>query len=116
MVPAQSSDQAPVLPPVYHRILAQGLHLDALTLVRRLHLLALCGLAVRLAQRQCLPRRCRQVRAAPRASTARSPSCCWRSCVPSGAYRIKNCMTMTGCVPGRRWRGPVACRQQPKVP
>lgn len=55
MVPAQSSDQAPVPPPVYHRILAQGLHLDALTLVRRLHLLALCGLAVRLAQRQCPP-------------------------------------------------------------
>jgi hypothetical protein len=32
-----------------------ALHLDALTLVARLHLLALCRLAVRLAQRRCPP-------------------------------------------------------------
>jgi transposase len=55
MVPAEYADQAPVPPPAYHRTLAGALHLDALTLVSRLQLLALCGLAVQLAQRQCPP-------------------------------------------------------------
>src|SRR5258708_29104887 len=55
MAPAVSADQAPVPPPSYHRTVATALHLDALTLVRRLQLLALCELAVHLAQRQCLP-------------------------------------------------------------
>jgi hypothetical protein len=35
--------------------MATALHLDALTLVARLHLLALCQFAVQLAQRQCPP-------------------------------------------------------------
>ena len=35
--------------------MATALHLDALTLVTRLQLLALCQLAVQLAQRQCPP-------------------------------------------------------------
>ena len=35
--------------------MATALHLDALTLVTRLHRLALCQLAVQLAQRQCPP-------------------------------------------------------------
>src|SRR5262249_17945657 len=55
MVPAEYSDQAPVSPPGFHRSVAHALHLDALTLVRRLHLLELCGLAVCLAQRQSPP-------------------------------------------------------------
>ncbi len=55
MVPAGYADQAPVPPPGYHRGVARALHLDALTLVQRLHLLALCRLAVHLAQQQCPP-------------------------------------------------------------
>jgi transposase len=55
MVPAEYTNQASVPPPAYQRTLAGALHLDALTLVTRLHLLALCELAVRLAQPQCPP-------------------------------------------------------------
>lgn len=55
MVPALCADQAPVPPPAYHRGVAAALHLDALTLVRGLHLLALCRQAVQLAWRQCPP-------------------------------------------------------------
>lgn len=56
MVPAPCVSTAPVPPPAYHRAQAKvgpALHLDALTLIRRLHLLALCHLAVRLAGRRC---------------------------------------------------------------
>src|SRR5512142_2632219 len=47
-----------VPPPAYQRAQARlgpALHLDALTLVRSLHLLSLCRLAVRLAHRRCPP-------------------------------------------------------------
>src|SRR6516162_5764182 len=50
--------QAPVPPPAYHRAqrrLGPALHLDALTLVTRLHLLAVCRLAVQLARWRCPP-------------------------------------------------------------
>ncbi len=55
MAPTMCPVQAPVPPPSYHRTMVTALHLDALTLVTRLHLLALCQLAVQLAQRQCPP-------------------------------------------------------------
>lgn len=55
MVPTQHTDQAPVPPPAYHRTLAGALHLDAVTLVTGLYLLAQCDLAVQLAQRRCPP-------------------------------------------------------------
>jgi hypothetical protein len=58
MMPARLADQAPVPPPAYHRQrqrLGPRLHLDALTLVTRLHLLALCRLAVRFARWRCPP-------------------------------------------------------------
>src|SRR5260370_5937143 len=42
MVPAGSAGQAPVPPPGYYQGAARALHLDALTLVQCLHLLALC--------------------------------------------------------------------------
>jgi len=48
--------QAPVPPPSYQHgqaRVASALHIDALTLVTTLHLLALCHLAVRLAHRSC---------------------------------------------------------------
>jgi len=58
MLPACRDAQAPVPPPAYHRAqqrLGPALHLDALTLVRRLYLLALCRLAVRYAHWRCPP-------------------------------------------------------------
>jgi transposase len=55
MAPAPCAQPAPVPPPSYHRTVATALHLDALTVVTRLELLALCRLAVQLAQRQCPP-------------------------------------------------------------
>jgi hypothetical protein len=55
MVPVEYKDQAPLSPLGYHRKLAQALQLDALTLVRRLHMLDLCCLVVWLARRQCPP-------------------------------------------------------------
>lgn len=55
MTPVVVTDQAPIPPPSYHRTFATSLHLDALTLVSRLHLLALCHVAVQMAQRRCPP-------------------------------------------------------------
>ena len=51
-------DQTPVAPPAYQRAQDRrdpALHINALTLVTTLHLLTLCGLAVRLAHRRCPP-------------------------------------------------------------
>ena len=53
MVPIPYDDTAPVPPPAYQRALAKhspALHLDALGVVRRRHLLALCRLAVGVGQ------------------------------------------------------------------
>lgn len=58
MMPTLVNEQAPIPPPAYHRMQAKRqstLHIDALTLVRTLHLLALCRLAVRFAHRRCPP-------------------------------------------------------------
>lgn len=58
MMPTVVKEQAPVPPPSYQRAqarLSHALHIDALTLVTTLHLLALCRLAVRLAHRRCPP-------------------------------------------------------------
>ncbi len=58
MVPVPCVTTAPVPPPSYQRALAKrgpALHIDALSLVRRLHLLALCRQAVHLSQRHCPP-------------------------------------------------------------
>ena len=58
MVPVPCASTAPVPPPAYQRALARrgpALHIDALALVTRLHLLALCRLAVQQAQRRCPP-------------------------------------------------------------
>jgi hypothetical protein len=52
MLPTRCDLTAPLPPPTYHRAqrrVGPTLQLDALTLVTRLHLLALCQLAVRLA-------------------------------------------------------------------
>ena len=59
MMPLTVTDhQAPVPSPSYQRgqaRLGPALHIDALTLVTTLHLLALCQLAVRLAHHRCPP-------------------------------------------------------------
>ncbi len=58
MVLALCSATERVPPPAYHRAVAprpRRLHIDALTLVRTLHLLALCRLAVRQAHQICPP-------------------------------------------------------------
>jgi hypothetical protein len=77
MMPILVTDQAPVLPPSYHR--AQGqrerwLHINALTLIETLHLLALCRLAVQMAHRRCPPL-CPKERAVALTPTAKSPCC-----------------------------------------
>src|SRR5690348_10816962 len=58
MMPIVVKEQAPIPPPSYQRAQARlgpALHIDALTLVTTLHLLALCRLAVSLAHRRCPP-------------------------------------------------------------
>lgn len=58
MVPVPCGGTDPVPPPAYQRALAKrtpALHIDAVALVERLHLLALCGVAVRLAHGYCPP-------------------------------------------------------------
>jgi hypothetical protein len=57
-MPTILNEQAPVPPPAYHRAQARlgpTLPLDALTLVRTLHLLTRCRVAVRLAPRRRPP-------------------------------------------------------------
>lgn len=60
MMPTIYDEQAPVPPPSYSRaqVQAQGqraraLHINALSLIQTLHLLAVCRLAVQLAHRRC---------------------------------------------------------------
>jgi Transposase DDE domain len=58
MVPAPCTPTVPVPPPAYQRAVARrgpALHINALTLVTRLRLLALCELAVQQAARSCAP-------------------------------------------------------------
>lgn len=55
MAPTLCMHQTPVPPPPHRRTMVTALHLDALTLVTRLELLALCRVAVQLAHRQCPP-------------------------------------------------------------
>ena len=58
MTPTTMNEQIPVPPPAYHREQARlgpALHIDALTLVTTLHLLALCRFAVSLAHRRYPP-------------------------------------------------------------
>ena len=62
MMPTICNEQTPVPPPSYHRRevqaqarRARALHINALSLIETLHLLALCRLAVQLAHRRCPP-------------------------------------------------------------
>src|SRR5438270_6453679 len=62
MMPPVVNEQAPIPPPSYHRRevqaqarRARALHINALTLIETLHLLALYRLAVQVAHRRCPP-------------------------------------------------------------
>src|SRR5579859_3323400 len=58
MMPTLVKEAAPIPPPAYQRAqsrLSLALHIDALTLVNTLHLLALCRMTGRLAHRRCPP-------------------------------------------------------------
>ena len=58
MTPTTVNEQIPVPPPACHREQARlgpALHIDALTLVTTLHLLALCRFTIHLAHRRCPP-------------------------------------------------------------
>ncbi len=62
MMPTVINEQAPIPPPSYHRRevqaqaqRARALHINALTFIETLHLLALCRLAVQVAHRRCPP-------------------------------------------------------------
>ena len=61
-MPTVVNEQAPIPSPSYHRRevqaqaqRARALHINALTLIETLHLLALCRLAVQVAHRRCPP-------------------------------------------------------------
>lgn len=58
MMPILIKEEAPVPPPSYQRAQARlrpALHLNALTLVKTLHLLALCQFAVQISHRRRPP-------------------------------------------------------------
>ena len=110
MMPTVVKEQAPVPPPSYQRAqarLSRALHIDALTLLTTLHVLALCRLAVRLAHRRCPPPLRGTVRAELRAPIVRRACSSSVSCVPCGAYPLRTCMT--GSRVGLLWHWPVAC-------
>jgi hypothetical protein len=71
MMPVPMNNQAPIPPPADHRAQAKAgkaLSIDALTLVRTLHLLTLCQRAVRLAHHHCPPPLLKGPGGAPRRS------------------------------------------------
>ena len=109
MMPPVVSHEAPVPPPAYHRAQARlgpALHIDALTLVRTLHLLTLCRLAVRLAHRRCPPPLPSGPGGAPR-PTGKSRYCSSRSYGHFGSSPIRTCAI--GYVPGLPWPWRAAC-------
>src|SRR3989440_9830611 len=79
MMPTICNEQAPIPPPSSHRRevqavaqRARALHLNALSLIETLHLLALCRLAVQLAHRRCPPPLLKGVGGRPRTYSAES--------------------------------------------
>ncbi len=97
MMPVTVTDhQAPVPPPSYQRgqaRLGPALHIDALTLVTTLHLLALCQLAVRLAHHRCPPPLPAGPGGAPRTGARRNAPAHWPAAHSSSGSRIRICTT-----------------------
>src|SRR5207248_5114331 len=113
MMPTVVNEQAPIPPPSYHRRevqaqaqRARALHINALTLIETLHLLALCRLAVHVAHRRCPPPLAKGAGGRPRSYREESLvliallKTLWRLSRPG--------MCMTGSKVGLPW--PVACR------
>src|SRR6266516_1628400 len=106
MMPVTVTDhQAPVPPPSYQRgqaRLGPALHIDALTLVTTLHLLALCQLAVRLAHHRCPPPLPAGPGGAPRTGARRNAPAHWRGsrtrlpALVSGYARLVEAMACFG--------------------
>ncbi len=102
MVLAPCVSTAPVPPPAYHRAQAKvgpALHLDALTLITRSHLLAPARTCSHCAGWPCswpvaaVLRHCPPVQGDARAAIARSRCSCWGCCARCGGCRIKTSMT-----------------------
>jgi hypothetical protein len=117
-MPTIYNQQAPVPPPSYHRREAQvqarqarALHINALSLIETLHLLALCQLAVQLAYRRCPPPLPKGAGGRPRIYREESLlliallKTLWRLSRPG--------MCMSGSKVGRRWPWRVACHWEP---
>src|SRR5260370_32579654 len=113
-----SCDQAPVPPPSYHRVRVQAqvwsaraLHINAVTLIETLHLLALCHLAIELAHRRWPPPLPKGAGGRPRSYREESfllialLKTLWRLSRPG--------TSMTGWRVGPPWPWPVACRSGP---
>jgi hypothetical protein len=120
MMPTICNEPAPIPSPSYHRREAQAqaqrtraLHVNALTLIETLYLLALCRLAVHLAHRRCPPPLPKGPGGVPR--TCREESllliALLKTRLPALLSPIKTCMT--GWEAGLPWRWPVACRREP---
>jgi hypothetical protein len=115
-MPPLFNEQAPVPPPAYQRAQARldpALQIDALTLVRTLHLLTLCRLAVRLPHRRCPPLLPAGKGGVPRTYNEESLvllallRTLWRLSRPG--------IGATGCATGLPWPWPAACRWESTV-
>src|SRR5207249_9343419 len=117
MMPTICNEQTPVPPPSYHRRevqaqarRARALHINALSLIETLHLLALCRLAVQLAHRRCPPPLPKGAGGRPR--TYGEESLLLIALLKTlGDSPIRTCMT--GSPVGLLWPWPVACHSTP---
>ncbi len=121
MVPTLWSTTESVPPPAYHRAVAprpRRLHIDALTLVTTLHLLALCRLAVRQAHQICPPPLRRGPGGAPRRYQEESLLLTWAT-AHAGAAVIPGHARLVGQLAGvgRGLRAACGCaRGAPRPP
>lgn len=113
-MPTIVSEQAPVPPPSYHRRevqaqahRARALHINALTLIKTLHLLGLCRLAVQMAHRRCPPPLPKGAGGRPR--TYREESLLLIALLKTLWRPSRPGMCMSGSRVGRPWPWLVAC-------
>lgn len=113
-MPTIVSEQAPVPPPSYHRRevqaqahRARALHINALTLIKTLHLLGLCRLAVQMAHRRCPPPLPKGAGGRPR--TYREESLLLIALLKTLWRLSRPGMCMSGSRVGRPWPWLVAC-------
>ena len=111
-MPTVVGEQASVPPPSYYRRevqaqarRARALHINALTLTETLHLLALCRLAVQLANRRCPPPLSKGAGGRPR--TYRDESLLLIALLKTLWRLSRPGMCMTGSPVGPRWLWPV---------